>query len=104
MMSPRFEETIVRELPHGRHDSSSHEEFTTAYFHLPDDLAAEVRDAGFALTALVGIEGPAAFLPDMDAWLDEPDRRAVLLRALERIEAEPSLLGASPHLLAVGYA
>jgi hypothetical protein len=28
--------------------------------------------------------------------------RRALLRALARIEAEPSLLGASPHLLAVG--
>jgi hypothetical protein len=33
--------------------------------------------------------------------LADPARREVLLRALRRIEAEPSLLGASPHLLAL---
>jgi hypothetical protein len=103
LLSPDFEETVARELPHGRHDQPPHREFTTAYFHLSDDLAAEVRAAGFELTTLVGIEGPAAFLPDTDAWLDDPARRAVLLRALARIEAEPSLLGASPHLLAVAH-
>jgi hypothetical protein len=27
---------------------------------------------------------------------------AAMLRAIERVETEPSLLGASPHLLAVG--
>jgi SAM-dependent methyltransferase len=101
MLERRYEETVARELPDGRHDSSAHAEFTTAYFHLPDDLAAEVRAAGFDLAALVGIEGPVAYMADIDAWLDDGERRAVLLRALERIEAEPSLLGASPHLLAV---
>jgi hypothetical protein len=49
----------------------------------------------------VGVEGPVAHMSDLDAWLDDTERRAVLLRALERIESEPSLLGASPHLLAV---
>ena len=101
LMSPRFEEAIARELPHGRHEAAAHNEFTTAYFHLPGDLAEEVRAAGLKLTALVGIEGPVAYMADIDDWLDDPERRAVLLRALERIESEPSLLGASPHLLAV---
>jgi SAM-dependent methyltransferase len=101
LMKPRFEEAIASELPHGRHEAAAQDEFTTAYFHLPGDLAEEVRAAGFELTALVGIEGPVAYMADMDAWLDDPERRAVLLRALERIESEPSLLGASPHLLAV---
>jgi hypothetical protein len=41
-------------------------------------------------------------MADIDAWLDDPERRAVLLRALQRIEAEPSLLGASPHVFAMG--
>jgi hypothetical protein len=40
----------------------------------------------------------------VDAWLDDPDRRDALLRAIRRVEAEPALLGASPHLLAVGRA
>ena len=38
---------------------------------------------------------------DLDEWLDDADRRGVLLRAISRVEAEPSLLGASAHLLAV---
>ena len=62
-----------------------------------------MRAAGFDLDALIGIEGPAAFLPDIDAWLDDPDRRTTLLRAIGRVETAPSLLGASPHLLAVAH-
>ena len=103
---PAFEATIERALESGRHTNPMRHPgwFTTAYFHLPDDLGAEVRDAGFDLAALVAIEGVGAWLPDVDDWLDDPRRRAVLLRAITRVEAEPSLLGASPHVLAVGYA
>ena len=38
---------------------------------------------------------------EIDAWLDDPDRRAILLRAIRRVEAEPTMLGSSPHLLAI---
>jgi hypothetical protein len=50
------------------------------------------------------VEGVGQWLPELDAWLDDPDRRAILLRTLQRLEREPSLLGASSHLLAVGSA
>ena len=33
--------------------------------------------------------------------LDDPARRERVLRAIRRVETEPSLLGASSHLLAV---
>ena len=36
-----------------------------------------------------------------DEWLDDPARRNWLLRQLDRIETEPSLLGASPHVMAI---
>jgi SAM-dependent methyltransferase len=101
---PAFERTIERVLEDGRHTNPQRHPgwFTTAYFHLPDELAAEVRDAGFDLAGLFAIEGVGEWLPNVDDWLDDPERRAALLRAIARVETEPSLLGASPHLLAVG--
>ena len=62
----------------------------------------EVKEAGFVVEALVGIEGPAWAVPDLDAWLEDPRRRAKLLATIGRVEAEPSLIGASVHLLVVG--
>ena len=50
----------------------------------------------------VELRGIGAWLADVDDWLDDPARRAALLRSIARVETEPSLLGASPHLLAVG--
>ena len=65
-------------------------------------LRGEVKEAGFAVEALVGIEGPAWAVPDLDAWLEVPRRRVKLLAAIGRVEAEPSPIGASAHLLVVG--
>ena len=43
---------------------------------------------------------PVRVVNDHEA-LDDPAARAALLRTIERIEREPSLLGASPHLMAI---
>jgi hypothetical protein len=69
--------------------------FTTAFPHRPEQLAAEIEGAGFALEALLAIEGVAHYARDTDAWLDEPARRDPCC-AIRRVEAEPALLGASP--------
>src|ERR687890_527896 len=74
--------------------------FTTAYFHLPEELGAEVRDAGFDLAALVAIEGVGAWLPDVDDWLDDARRRAVLRRAIARVERGVALGGGEAPLAA----
>jgi ubiquinone/menaquinone biosynthesis C-methylase UbiE len=75
--------------------------FTTAYFHRPEELAAECAAAGLVHEATLAVEGPGWLLPDLDARLADQRRRAVLLDALAALEAEPTLLGVSAHLLAV---
>jgi ubiquinone/menaquinone biosynthesis C-methylase UbiE len=78
-------------------------------YHL---LEAAERDAALAEArrvlrpggvVMVGIEGPGRLLADVDDWLDDPDRREWLLHQLRRVEAEPSLLGASQHVMAVAH-
>src|SRR4051794_21995952 len=77
---PAFEATGGRALRGGRHRTSPRRPgwFTTAYFHLPDELEREVTAAGFELRALLAVEGPGGFLPGIDEWLDDPARREVL--------------------------
>jgi hypothetical protein len=48
--------------------------FTTAYFHRPDDLAAEIVAAGLTLSTLVGVEGAAWLLPGLPRLLADPGR------------------------------
>jgi SAM-dependent methyltransferase len=72
--------------------------FTTAYFHLPAELAAEIAESGLLLETLIGIEGPGGFVGN--GW-DDPQQRPHILRAARAVEHEANLLGLSGHLLAV---
>ncbi len=101
-LDPTFDAIVAEDLRSGVHrnpDVANRPEwFTLAYFHHPDELAAEVTAAGFSDSAVLAIEGPATV--DSDA-LSNPESRAVILRAIARVESEAALLGASPHLMAV---
>jgi SAM-dependent methyltransferase len=100
---PAFADMAAGDLRDGRHRNPTGDPayFTTAYFHRPEELAQECAAAGLAHEATLAVEGPAWLLPDLDARLADGRRRAVLLAALATLEAEPALLGASAHLLAV---
>jgi SAM-dependent methyltransferase len=99
----RFGAIVDQDLREGQHRNPTErlDYFTTAYFHRPEDLRAEVQNAGLELEGLYGLEGPGWFLPDLaDRWAD-PRRRGDLLRLARQFEAQPSTLGISAHLLAV---
>jgi ubiquinone/menaquinone biosynthesis C-methylase UbiE len=103
---PEFESIVLRDLEDGQHRNPTPDPtyFTTAYFHRPEDLVAEVAEAGFVDVHALAIEGPGWLVPDIDAWLDEPARREVLMRAVERVETDAALLSVSAHVLAVADA
>jgi hypothetical protein len=95
---------VERDLTDGQHrnDTGIPEFFTTAFFHLPGELEDEVREAGFAVSGVFAVEGPGASVPDFAGRWADPRSRTRLLDLVRRVEREPALLGASPHLLAVG--
>jgi len=72
----------------------------SAYSHRPDDLRAELAEAGLEVTDLVSVEGPAMILADLDARMADPADRAVILDAARALESVPELIGFGPHLLA----
>ena len=104
LLDSKFEAIVERDVREGQHRNPAErsEWFTTAYFHLHEELRGEVKEAGFAVEVLIGIEGPVWAAPDLDAWLVDPRQRAKLLAAIGRVESEPSLVGASAHLLVIG--
>ena len=103
LVDPAFREIAATDLRDGHHRNPTGDPayFTTAYFHRPEDLAAECAAAGLTHEATLAVEGAAWLLPDLAAWLAGEDRRALLLNTLGQLEAEPTLLGVSAHLLAV---
>ena len=61
----RFRAIVADDLATGQHRNPTGNPayFTTAYFHRPDELASEVRDAGFDHVHILAVEGPAGALP-----------------------------------------
>lgn len=100
---PAFAAVAESDREDGRHRNPTGDAayFTTAYFHRPEEPATECSAAGLTHEATLAIEGPAWFLPDLDARLADSPRRVVLLDALAALESEPTLLGVSAHLLVV---
>jgi hypothetical protein len=68
----------------------------------PEDLRAELEAAGFVDVAVLGVEGPAWLMQDVDAQWEDPALRHELLDVARRLEAEPAIIGASAHLVGVG--
>jgi SAM-dependent methyltransferase len=100
---PAFVQIVERDLREGQHRNPENrpEWFTTAYFHHPDELVREVRDAGLILADVLAVEGPGWLLPEFDARWRDDRRRHELLEAIARIERERSMLGVSAHIVAV---
>ena len=101
----RFAQIVERDVRDGQHRNPTDrlDYFTTAYFHRPEDLAAEVLGAGLALHGVYGVEGPGWILPDVSERMANPGRRAALLRVARLLETETSVVGGSAHLLAVAH-
>ncbi|GAB2480566.1 class I SAM-dependent methyltransferase [Streptosporangium sandarakinum] len=72
-----------------------------AYFHDPDEVPGEFADAGLPNAERYGLEGAFWLYGDVEDWLDDPERRRLLLDAQRSMESAPSLLGVSGHLLTV---
>ncbi|MFC4121656.1 class I SAM-dependent methyltransferase [Nonomuraea zeae] len=73
----------------------------TAYFHDPAHIPPEFADAGFPEVRHFGLQGAFWLYGDVDDWLDDPARRALMMDALRSMESVPSLLGVSGHILTV---
>ncbi len=101
LFDPEFRALVADDLATGQHRNPDAVPgwFTTAYLHHPSELAGEAADGGLDVVEVVGVEGPAAWFEHLeDRWVDDAE---VILESARAVEKEPSLLGASPHVIAV---
>jgi SAM-dependent methyltransferase len=103
-LDPRFVAIRDRDLRDGQHRNETEriDYFTTAYFHRPEDLFHELAEADLRDVRVLGVEGPGWTLPDFDERWEDEALRADLLQVARALEEEPSIVGASAHLLGVG--
>ena len=76
--------------------------FTDAYLHRPGELSREFLAAGFQIVEILAIEGPGWLARDFDRLWNDPRQRERLLNAIRKVEREPSILGATSHIMAIG--
>jgi len=103
LFDPAFRAIVAQDLATGVHENPTGDPrwFTTAYFHRADELAAEATEAGLLVRETVGVEGMGHWIKSLASAFDDEDRREVVLDVARATEAEPSLMGLSPHLLTV---
>jgi ubiquinone/menaquinone biosynthesis C-methylase UbiE len=99
----QFRKIVAADLASGQHRNPSDRPayFTTAFFHRPEDLAAELREAGFESVRVLAVEGPVWSTSYFHRAWSDAQQRSELMQFLSLVEQEPSILGASAHLLAV---
>ena len=105
----RFRDPVHRDIVQNDLETGYHRNltdtlkyFTDAYLHRPEELGSEVIEAGFQHQATLAVEGPAWLFESFKNYWTDPDLRSVVLDLIRKVEAEPSLLGMSAHILAIG--
>jgi SAM-dependent methyltransferase len=98
-----FVRIVDRDLVDGQHRNPQNHPayFTTAFFHDPRELQAEVEEGGFLFERILPIEGPLWLSDYVVVNFHDQALRERFLTLARQLEQEPSLLGASAHLLVV---
>src|SRR5215471_2351630 len=101
---PKFGPIVDRDLEDSQHRNPTDNPlyFTDAYFHRPGEMSRELLAAGFQVVEIVAIEGPGWLARDFDRLWNDPLQRERLLNAVRKVEREPSILGATAHIMAIG--
>jgi SAM-dependent methyltransferase len=98
-----FRAAVAEDVANGRHENPTDDPrwFTTAYFHRPEELAAEAVAAGLEHRATVGVEGMAHWMRHLAQRWENPDEREIILDSARATAHEPTLAALSSHLIAV---
>ena len=101
---PQFMPIYEQDMRFGQHRNRTGDPrfFTTAFFHYPQELIDEVKEAGFRFETLLAVEGPARLLKDFEGQWGKPIIQDKIMRITRLVESEPTLWGVSPHIMAIG--
>jgi ubiquinone/menaquinone biosynthesis C-methylase UbiE len=104
LVDPAFVEIVRQDLTNGQHRNPTNNPryFTTAFFHHPDELKAELEFAGFSVEKIAAIEGPVEWMRSFEQQWRDAAQRALLLEFLRMCEEEPAIVATGSHFLGVG--
>ncbi|MBN2443010.1 MAG: class I SAM-dependent methyltransferase [Spirochaetales bacterium] len=95
---------MMQDLKNGKHKNTTDNQyfFTDSYFHFPGEIKEEMEQAGFNFESMIGIEGIAYTIKDLEKHWENSETRSLILQLLSKLESEPALIGASPHIMYIG--
>lgn len=104
ILDEQFLKILNQDLIDGQHKNPTDNVnyFTTAFFHHPDELYQEYINAGLKSVEILPIESFLGLLGNIKEYLIDPEKKKLLLTFVRKIENESSLIGASPHIMAIG--
>ena len=103
---PEYVDIVREDITTGRHrpNVANDRYFTDSYFHRVDEITDELQVAGLQALDVVGVEGVGWLWQNFEELWSDPAQRDVLLEMIRATDREPSLLGASGHILSVSRA
>ena len=72
--------------------------FTTAFFHLPEDIKGEIQESGLAFEKTIGILGTSWLVPELDHNWNNSEKRKRIMEIARLLENEPVL---GPRMMTV---
>ena len=101
---PQFYTMCLSELRSGIHNppASWPGILPEAFFHKPDELMEEVKEAGFTNAKLFAVEGMVWFDSKYFESRSDPEKKAAMMDLLKATEEDPGLLAFSPHIMISG--
>ena len=103
IVDPEFVQIMKRDIKDGQHRNPRRIPgyFTSAYFHRPEELEAELKDAGFSDCQLLVIESILSYIPDFTKNWKNQSFRSLLLDTLKEMESDRTILGLGGHIMGV---
>lgn len=103
--APEFAPIVAGDLENGQHRNPTRNPiyFTDAFLHRPGELSRELLGSGFQVVSILPIEGPGWLARDFERLWNDPIQRERLLAAIRKVEREPSILGATSHIMGIGH-
>ncbi|HEV8286439.1 MAG TPA: class I SAM-dependent methyltransferase [Chitinophagaceae bacterium] len=103
VLDDQFFKLLIDDLNTGIHlnESDNLEYFTTAYFHRPNEIIAEIAESGLNFEKLIAVESFGWFIRNFEEKLKDPIYMEKLFRTIRIVESSEDLMAISPHIIAV---
>lgn len=98
---PAYITLVEQDLTTGQHRSKGTPYFTTAYLHHPNEIQKDITKSGLTPIALLAIEGPIWHDATVENLKKDPHAWKAMMKFLEMVESDESIIGASCHIMSI---